>query len=84
VEKILRSLTLIFEHVVAAIEEANDISKMTVRLLFGSLRAHEQRLYKHNPQLVAHIINTVVHEAEDGDMVVAIPAKVVVVRIMQY
>jgi len=41
VEKILRSLTLIFEHVVAAIEKANDISKMTVRLLSGSLRAHE-------------------------------------------
>ena len=31
VEKILRSLTPRFEHVVAAIEEANDISKMTVR-----------------------------------------------------
>jgi len=30
VEKILRSLTPRFEHV-AAIEEANDISKMTVR-----------------------------------------------------
>jgi len=42
-EKILRSLTLRFEHV-AAIEEANDISKMTVRLLSGSLRAHEQRM----------------------------------------
>jgi len=44
VEKILRSLTPKFEYVVAAIEEANDISKMTVRLLFGSLRAHEQRM----------------------------------------
>ena len=44
VEKILRSLTPRFEHVVAAIEEANDISKMTVRLLSGSLRVHEQRM----------------------------------------
>ena len=44
VEKILRSLTPIFEHVVAAIEEANDISTMTVRILFGSLRVHEQRM----------------------------------------
>jgi len=44
VEKILRSLTPRFEHVVAAIEEANEISKMTVRLLSGSLRAHEQRM----------------------------------------
>ena len=41
VEKILRSLTPRFEHVVVAIEEANDISKMTVRLMSGSLRAHE-------------------------------------------
>jgi len=48
VEKILRSLTPIFEHVVAAIEEANDISKMTVRLLSGSLRAHEQRMNDNN------------------------------------
>ena len=43
-EKILRSLTPRFEHVVAAIEEANDISIMRVRLLSGSLRAHEQRM----------------------------------------
>jgi len=42
VDKILRSLTPRFEHVVAAIEEANDISTMTVRLLSGSLREHEQ------------------------------------------
>ena len=41
VEKILRSLTPKFEHVIAAIEEANDISKMKIRLLSSSLRAHE-------------------------------------------
>jgi len=33
--------------------------------------------------LIAPIINTVVHEAEDGDVVVAIPAEVVVSRIME-
>ena len=43
VEKILRSLTPRFE-LVATIEEANDISTITVRLLSGSLRAHEQRM----------------------------------------
>jgi len=48
VEKILRSLTPRFEHVVVAIKEANDISKMTVRLLCGSLRAHEQRMNDNN------------------------------------
>jgi len=42
-EKILRFLTPRFEHV-AAIEEANAISTMTVSLLSGSLRAHEQRM----------------------------------------
>ncbi|XP_068486960.1 uncharacterized protein [Phaseolus vulgaris] len=42
VDKILRSLTHKFEHVVAAIEEVNDISTMTVRLLSSSLQAHEQ------------------------------------------
>ena len=41
------------------------------------------RLYKHKPQLVAPIINTVVHEAKDGDMVIAILAKVVVAKIME-
>jgi len=48
VEKILRSLTPRFEHVVAAIEEDNDISKMTVRLFSGSLQAHEQRMNDNN------------------------------------
>jgi len=48
VEKILRSLTPRFEHFVAAIEEANDISKMIVRLLFNSLRAHKQRMNGNN------------------------------------
>ncbi|XP_019189504.1 PREDICTED: uncharacterized protein LOC109183932 [Ipomoea nil] len=44
VEKILRTLNPRFEHIVAAIEEANDVSKMTVKQLSGSLRAHEQRM----------------------------------------
>jgi len=41
VEKILRFLTPRFEHV-AAIEEANDLSTIIVRLLSGSLRAHSK------------------------------------------
>ena len=51
---------------------------MTIRL-----KNQLNRLYKHKPQLVAPIINTVVREAKDGGMVVAIPAKVVVARIME-
>ncbi|GKU98369.1 hypothetical protein SLEP1_g11381 [Rubroshorea leprosula] len=44
VEKILRTLTPKFEHIVAAIEEAHDLSQMTVDELSGSLEAHEQRM----------------------------------------
>ena len=51
---------------------------MTIRL-----KNQLNRLYKHKPQLVAPIINTTVHEAKDEDVVVAIPAKVVVARIME-
>ena len=84
VEKILRSLTPRFEHVIAAIEEANEISKMTVRLLSDPyehmssewmtiiLKNQLNWLYKHKPQLVAPIINMVL-----------IVVKVVVARIME-
>jgi len=51
---------------------------MTIRL-----KNQLNRLYKHKPQLVAPIINTIVHKAKDRDVVVAIPAKVVVARIME-
>ena len=51
---------------------------MTIRL-----ENQLNRLYKHKPQLVAPVINTVVHKEEDEDVVVAIPAKVVLARIME-
>ena len=51
---------------------------MTIRL-----KNQLNRLYKHKPQLVAPIINMVIHEAQDRDVVVVIPAKVVVARIME-
>ncbi|KAH0745660.1 hypothetical protein KY285_007317 [Solanum tuberosum] len=44
VEKVLRSLTPKFDHVVAAIEESNNLSVFSFDELMGSLQAHEARI----------------------------------------
>ncbi|KAA0066379.1 UBN2 domain-containing protein [Cucumis melo var. makuwa] len=44
VEKVLRSLTPKFDHVVAAIEESKNLSTFTFIELMGSLEAHELRI----------------------------------------
>ncbi|XP_010923004.1 uncharacterized protein [Elaeis guineensis] len=43
VEKILRSLTPRFEHIVVAIEEANDVDTLSINALMGKLQVHEQK-----------------------------------------
>ena len=44
VAKVLRTLTPKFDHVVTAIEEAKDLSILSVDELMGSLQAHEARI----------------------------------------
>ncbi|RDX93043.1 hypothetical protein CR513_24745, partial [Mucuna pruriens] len=43
-EKVLRTLTPSFDHIVVVIEESKDLEKMTVEELQNSLEAHEQRV----------------------------------------
>jgi gag-polypeptide of LTR copia-type len=46
VAKVLRSLTLKFDHVVAAIEESKDLDTYSFYELMGSLQTHESRMSK--------------------------------------
>lgn len=45
VEKVLRSLGAKYNHIVTAIEESIDITKLTLDELSGFLQAHEARLH---------------------------------------
>ncbi|KAG6488255.1 hypothetical protein ZIOFF_057014 [Zingiber officinale] len=49
VEKILRSLSNKFDHVVVDIEESQDISLMSLESLQGRLEAHEVRILQRSP-----------------------------------
>ncbi|XP_039143999.1 uncharacterized protein LOC120281163 [Dioscorea cayenensis subsp. rotundata] len=48
VSKVMRSMTEKFNHVITSIEEARDVSKLSLNELSGSLLAHEARLNRFN------------------------------------
>ncbi|XP_047942881.1 uncharacterized protein LOC125189671 [Salvia hispanica] len=56
IEKILRSLTLKFEHVVAAIEESKDLNTMSIDQLQSRLEVHEQRMKKKATTSLDHML----------------------------
>ncbi|GAU10771.1 hypothetical protein TSUD_424420, partial [Trifolium subterraneum] len=53
VEKVLRTLTPQFDHIVVAIEESKDLSTMSINELQNSLEAHEQRLQERKEHKVS-------------------------------
>nr|XP_029116370.1 uncharacterized protein LOC109506093 [Elaeis guineensis]XP_029116372.1 uncharacterized protein LOC109506093 [Elaeis guineensis] len=54
VEKVLRSLSQKFDHVVIAIEESKDLSACSLNELMGSLLAHEQRINRSSEKNIEH------------------------------
>ena len=51
-EKLLRSLTSKFEHVVAAIEESKNLEEISIEELLRSLQVHEQRMQKKTGSII--------------------------------
>ncbi|XP_010549217.1 PREDICTED: uncharacterized protein LOC104820470 [Tarenaya hassleriana] len=64
VEKILRSLSPKFDHVVVAIEESNDIEKMTVDELTGKLQVHEEKIKRRHKEPIEHALQAKVNIEE--------------------
>ncbi|RDX93140.1 hypothetical protein CR513_24641, partial [Mucuna pruriens] len=67
VEKVLRTLTPSFDHIVVANEESKDLEKMIVEELQNSLKAHEQRSrhFKPEPTTSLEVVVAVTEEEEE-------------------
>jgi len=64
---VLRSLPPKFDHIVAAIEEFKDLSKLTVTELTGSLQAHEERLRRFSDQPLEQAFQAKLRFSNNGD-----------------
>ncbi|XP_017406925.2 uncharacterized protein LOC108320098 [Vigna angularis] len=66
IEKIMRSMPLVFDHIVVAIEESRDLEKLKIEELQSSLEAYEMRMRERN--LVKHNdrVLTVQHVKGEG------------------
>lgn len=65
VEKILRSLTPKFDHVVTAIEVSVDLSTYSLKELMGCLQAHEQRLNRTTKNGLEHAFTSKLDVAKE-------------------
>ena len=65
--KILRSLPVKYDHIVAAIEESKDLSKLTLVELMGSLEAHEARMKRFEQPLEQAFQSKINISKNDGD-----------------
>ncbi|OIW03205.1 hypothetical protein TanjilG_21837 [Lupinus angustifolius] len=52
VEKVLRTLTCKYDHIVVAIEESKNLEELKIEELQASLESHELRLKERNPEKI--------------------------------